>query len=105
MAIKGKVLIIEDDRAICNFIRRVLEANGYECLCFGAFYKSYTCNLTDFTFIDVFRVCVLVSINPLRVTHKVIRNIRMDDCNIVPVNSRYIVSTKPSNNFFNEADS
>ena len=32
MAIKGKVLIIEDDRAICNFIRRVLEANGYEAL-------------------------------------------------------------------------
>ena len=32
MAVKGKVLIIEDDRAICNFIRRVLEANGYEAL-------------------------------------------------------------------------
>ena len=32
MAIKGKALIIEDDRAICNFIRRVLEANGYEAL-------------------------------------------------------------------------
>ena len=32
MAIKGKVLIVEDDRAICNFIRRVLEANGYEAL-------------------------------------------------------------------------
>ncbi|MGN0775063.1 MAG: response regulator [Candidatus Ventricola sp.] len=32
MAAKGKVLIIEDDRAICNFIRRVLEANGYEVL-------------------------------------------------------------------------
>lgn len=30
MAVRGKVLIIEDDRAICNFIRRVLEANGYE---------------------------------------------------------------------------
>lgn len=32
MAAKGKVLIVEDDRAICNFIRRVLEANGYEAL-------------------------------------------------------------------------
>ena len=32
MAVKGKVLIIEDDRAICNFMRRVLEANGYEAL-------------------------------------------------------------------------
>ena len=32
MAVKGKVLIVEDDRAICNFIRRVLEANGYEAL-------------------------------------------------------------------------
>ena len=32
MAARGKVLIIEDDRAICNFIRRVLEANGYEAL-------------------------------------------------------------------------
>lgn len=32
MAVKGKVLIIEDDRAICNFIRRVLEANGYEAV-------------------------------------------------------------------------
>ena len=28
MAVRGKVLIVEDDRAICNFIRRVLEANG-----------------------------------------------------------------------------
>ena len=32
MAVKGKVLIVEDDRAICNFIRRVLEANGFEAL-------------------------------------------------------------------------
>ena len=32
MAVRGKVLIVEDDRAICNFIRRVLEANGYETL-------------------------------------------------------------------------
>ena len=32
MAVRGRVLIIEDDRAICNFIRRVLEANGYEAL-------------------------------------------------------------------------
>ncbi|MDY4856683.1 MAG: response regulator, partial [Candidatus Ventricola sp.] len=32
MAVKGKVLIVEDDRAISNFIRRVLEANGYEAL-------------------------------------------------------------------------
>ena len=26
MAVKGKVLIVEDDRAICSFMRRVLEA-------------------------------------------------------------------------------
>ena len=32
MSVKGKVLIIEDDRAISNFMRRVLEANGYEAL-------------------------------------------------------------------------
>ena len=32
MSVRGKVLIVEDDRAICNFIRRVLEANGYEAL-------------------------------------------------------------------------
>ena len=32
MALRGKVLIVEDDRAICNFIRRVLEANGFEAL-------------------------------------------------------------------------
>lgn len=32
MAVRGKVLIVEDDRAICNFIRRVLEASGYEAL-------------------------------------------------------------------------
>ena len=32
MAVKGKILIIEDDRAICNFMRRVLEANSYEAL-------------------------------------------------------------------------
>ena len=32
MAVKGKVMIIEDDRAICNFMRRVLEANGYEAM-------------------------------------------------------------------------
>lgn len=32
MAVRGKVLIIEDDRAICNFMKRVLEANGYESL-------------------------------------------------------------------------
>ena len=32
MAVRGKVLIVEDDRAICNFIRRMLEANGYEAL-------------------------------------------------------------------------
>lgn len=32
MAVRGRVLIIEDDRAICNFMRRVLEANGYEAL-------------------------------------------------------------------------
>ncbi len=32
MAVKGKILIIEDDRAICNFMRRVLEANSYETL-------------------------------------------------------------------------
>lgn len=32
MAVKGKVLIVEDDRAICSFIRRVLEANGYEAV-------------------------------------------------------------------------
>ena len=30
VAVRGKVLVIEDDRAICSFIRRVLEANGYE---------------------------------------------------------------------------
>lgn len=35
MAVKGKVLVIEDDRAISNFIRRILEANGYEALCVG----------------------------------------------------------------------
>ena len=32
MAVRGRALIIEDDRAICNFMRRVLEANGYEAL-------------------------------------------------------------------------
>ncbi|MGN0995570.1 MAG: response regulator [Candidatus Ventricola sp.] len=32
MAVKGRVMIVEDDRAICSFIRRVLEANGYETL-------------------------------------------------------------------------
>ena len=32
MVVKGKALIIEDDRAICSFMRRVLEANGYEAL-------------------------------------------------------------------------
>ena len=32
MAVKSKVMIIEDDRAICNFIRRVMEANGYEAV-------------------------------------------------------------------------
>ena len=32
MSVRGKVLIVEDDRAICNFIRRVLEAYGYEAL-------------------------------------------------------------------------
>ena len=32
VAVRGKVLIIEDDRAICSFIRRVLEANGYEAV-------------------------------------------------------------------------
>ena len=32
MAVRGRVLIIEDDRAICSFMRRVLEANGYEAL-------------------------------------------------------------------------
>ena len=32
MAVRGKVLIVEDDRAICNFMRRVLEANGYESI-------------------------------------------------------------------------
>ena len=30
MAVRGKIMIIEDDRAICNFMRRVLEANDYE---------------------------------------------------------------------------
>ncbi len=30
MAARGKVMIIEDDRAICSFMRRVLEANDYE---------------------------------------------------------------------------
>ena len=30
MAARGKVMIIEDDRSICNFMRRVLEANDYE---------------------------------------------------------------------------
>ena len=30
MGARGKVMIIEDDRAICNFTRRVLEANDYE---------------------------------------------------------------------------
>ena len=32
MSVRGKVLIVEDDRAICNFIRRVLEANGFEAI-------------------------------------------------------------------------
>ena len=32
MAVRGKVLIVEDDRAICNFMRRALEANGYEAV-------------------------------------------------------------------------
>lgn len=32
MAAWGRVLIIEDDRAICVFMRRVLEANGYEAI-------------------------------------------------------------------------
>ena len=35
MTVKGKILIVEDDRAICNFMRRVLEANGYEALIVG----------------------------------------------------------------------
>ena len=35
MAVRGKVLIVEDDRAICNFMRRVLEANGYESIAVG----------------------------------------------------------------------
>ena len=30
MAVRGKIMIIEDDRSICNFMRRVLEANDYE---------------------------------------------------------------------------
>ena len=30
MAVKGKVLIIEDDGAIRSFMRRILEANGFE---------------------------------------------------------------------------
>ena len=32
MAVRGRILIIEDDRAICSFMRRVLEANGYEAI-------------------------------------------------------------------------
>ena len=32
MADRGRILIIEDDRAICSFMRRVLEANGYEAI-------------------------------------------------------------------------
>ena len=35
MTVRGKVLIVEDDRAICSFIRRVLEANGYEAVIVG----------------------------------------------------------------------
>ena len=35
MAVRGKVLIVEDDRAICSFMRRVLEANGYESIIVG----------------------------------------------------------------------
>ena len=35
MAVRGKVLIVEDDRAICNFMRRGLEANGYESIAVG----------------------------------------------------------------------
>jgi len=30
MSVRGKIMIIEDDRAICSFMRRVLEANDYE---------------------------------------------------------------------------
>ncbi len=30
--VKGKIFIVEDDRAIGTFIRRVLEANGYEAM-------------------------------------------------------------------------
>lgn len=30
MSVRGKIMIVEDDRAICNFMRRVLEANDYE---------------------------------------------------------------------------
>ena len=32
MGVRGRILIIEDDRAICSFMRRVLEANGYEAI-------------------------------------------------------------------------
>lgn len=32
MAIRSKVLIVEDDKAICSFMQRVLEANGYDTL-------------------------------------------------------------------------
>ena len=35
MAVRGKVLSVEDDRAICSFMRRVLEANGYESIIVG----------------------------------------------------------------------
>ena len=36
MAVRGKVLIVEDDRAICSFMRRVLEANGFRAAAIDA---------------------------------------------------------------------
>ena len=46
MAVRGKVLIVEDDRAICSFMRRVLEANGYESIIVGTVPESYV-NVPD----------------------------------------------------------
>ena len=32
MEIKDRVLVVEDDKRISNFIKTVLEANNYDCL-------------------------------------------------------------------------
>ena len=100
--------LLLDDRlqtAACDLCDTIGVCTHYECavyaVCdigFGCFHKAYACDLADFTFIDVFRLCILVCIDPFGIRHEVMRCIGMDDRHIAAIDLGCVVLLQESKN-------